>query len=74
MGGATAFHQHHGPSGPIAANAASIVRNARLYRDRHGWWPMGAWLRQLHDDGLVHFEPATGRLELVPPSTPDRPA
>lgn len=74
VGGATAYHQHHGPSGPTAANAPSIVRNARLFHDRHGWWPMGGWLTRLDDDGLVHFDPATGRLELVPPTDPHRPA
>ena len=71
VGGATAYHQHHGPSGPTAANAPSIVRNAHLFHRRHGWWPMGGWLTQLHEDGLVHFEPATGTLEFVHPH-PDR--
>jgi GT2 family glycosyltransferase len=65
VGGATAYHQYHGPSGPTAANAASIVRNARLFHSRHGWWPMGDWLRQLHTDGLVDFRPAEGVVELL---------
>lgn len=64
VGGATAFHQHHGPSGPTEANAPSIVRNAQLFHRRHGWWPMGGWLRQLADCGLVRFDPETDLLEL----------
>jgi N-acetylglucosaminyl-diphospho-decaprenol L-rhamnosyltransferase len=74
VGGATAFHQHHGPSGPTAANAPSIVRNAHLFHERHGWWPMSGWLTRLHEDGLVHFDPATGRLDLVPATAPQQPA
>ncbi len=65
VGGATAYHQHHGPSGPTTANAPSIVRNAKLFHRRHGWWPMRGWLRQLAADGAVEFDQQTGVLELV---------
>lgn len=63
VGGALAHHQDHGPSGPTPSNAPSIVRNARLFHDRHGWWPMSGWLQQLHTDGLVRFDPQAGTLD-----------
>lgn len=57
VGGATAFHQYHPPSRLSSARAAEIVRNATLFRRRHGWWPMSGWLAELDEAGLVVFTP-----------------
>jgi hypothetical protein len=67
VGGATAYHQHHPPSRHTAGRAAEIVRNARLFRRRHGWWPMQGWLRELTEEGTVVFDPERDLLQL-----PDR--
>ncbi len=60
VGGALAHHQHHGPSGATTAHAADIVRNAHVFHDRHGWWPMSGWLAELAATGVVTFDPAAG--------------
>ena len=64
VGGATAFHQHHPPSRTTPARVAEIVRNATLFRRRHGWWPMSGWLSELAHAGLVTFDPGSDRLTL----------
>lgn len=66
VGGAWAFHQHHGPTSEEHAGAPvqhlhDVVRNAGVFFDRHGWWPMRGWLEQFARDGLAHVDPATGR-------------
>ncbi len=66
VGGATAFHQHHPPSRTTPGRAAEIVRNATLFRSRHGWWPMAGWLTELADAGLVTFTPDGDTLALLP--------
>ncbi|HEV2553385.1 MAG TPA: galactosyltransferase-related protein [Bosea sp. (in: a-proteobacteria)] len=44
MGGTSAFHQHHAVYDPPLQHFADIVRNARLFRDKWGFWPMDGWL------------------------------
>ncbi|MEO6881274.1 MAG: galactosyltransferase-related protein [Mycobacteriaceae bacterium] len=68
VGGALAHHQHHGPSGATAAHAPDIVRNARLFHRRHGWWPMEGWLLELQEDGWVDYDPDRGTCALVTPA------
>ena len=54
VGGAHAFHQHHPVSDPPVEHLADIVRNATLFHQRWGWWPMGGWLDQFEELGLIH--------------------
>ena len=61
VGGAWAFHQHHGDGGPPARHLDDVLRNAGVFHDRWGWWPMSGWLEQFARDGLAHVDPATGR-------------
>ncbi len=52
-GGLQAFHQHHAVFDPPLQHFADIVRNARLFRDRHGLWPMDGWLDAFARMGLI---------------------
>lgn len=61
VGGAWAFHQHHGPGGPPEQHLHDVVRNAGVFHDRHGRWPMLGWLEDFARQGLAHLDPATGR-------------
>ena len=61
VGGAWVFHQHHGPGGPPAQHLHDVVRNAGVFHDRHGHWPMRGWLEEFASQGLAHVDPATGR-------------
>ena len=61
VGGAWAFHQHHGPGGPPAQHLHDVVRNAGVFHDRHGHWPMGGWLADFARRGLAHVDNTTGR-------------
>lgn len=61
VGGAWAFHQHHGPGGPPAQHVADIVRNAGVFHSRWGWWPMLGWLEEFARRGLTECDPTTGR-------------
>lgn len=70
VGGALAHHQHHGPSGATAEHASDIVRNACLFHQRHGWWPMQGWLRELREAGLVDYDPDTSTWALVTAAGP----
>ncbi len=54
LGSARAYHQHHPVSSPPVEHAVDIVRNAHLFHDRWGWWPMLGWLHELADLGVVH--------------------
>ena len=61
VGGAWAFHQHHGPGGPPTQHLHDVVRNAGVFYDRHGRWPMLGWLEDFARQGLARVDPATGR-------------
>ncbi len=61
VGGAWAFHQHHGPGGRPTQHLHDIVRNAGVFFDRHGWWPMRGWLDDFAREGLARVDPSTGR-------------
>ncbi len=53
VGGARAYHQHHPVSRPPIEHVDSILRNARIFHDRWGWWPMLGWLEAFEEMGLV---------------------
>lgn len=53
LGGAVAHHQWHGTQRPPVDHLDDIVRNANLFHDRWGWWPMGGWLEAFADRGLA---------------------
>lgn len=55
IGGAAAFHQHHPTSSPPWQHLDAIVRNATLFRQRWGWYPMQGWLAAFADAGVVDF-------------------
>jgi len=61
VGGAWAYHQHHGPGGPPAQHLHDVVRNAGVFFDRHGTWPMRGWLDAFSAQGLAHVDSATQR-------------
>lgn len=52
-GGMGAFHQHHSACDPPLQHFADIVRNARRFRARHGFWPMEGWLDAFAARGLI---------------------
>jgi GT2 family glycosyltransferase len=54
VGGAHAFHQHHPVSDPPVEHLADIVRNATLFHERWGWWPMTGWLDEFDRLELIH--------------------
>lgn len=68
VGGADAFHQYHPISHPPVEHVTDIVRNARLFHERWGHWPMLGWLDEFARQGLVRFE--AGSLHLLPPPKP----
>jgi GT2 family glycosyltransferase len=53
VGGAWAFHQHHPTSYPPTEHLEDILRNAELFHDRWGWWPMQGWLEGFRSLGLL---------------------
>lgn len=59
VGGADAYHQHHPISSPPVEHLAAIVRNARLFHDRWGQWPMRGWLDAFAERGLIGFDGVT---------------
>ncbi|WP_460775555.1 glycosyltransferase family 2 protein [Microbacterium sp. GXF7504] len=56
VGGARAYHQHHEVESPPVRHLDAIIRNGRVFRDRWGWWPMGGWLDEFEELGLVARE------------------
>ena len=60
VGGAWAYHQHHGETGPPVHHIDDILRNAAIFHRRWGWWPMRGWLEEFARRGLVAVDPATG--------------
>ena len=53
VGGAIACHQHHGGHHPPVQHLDDIIRNASLFRDRWGRWPMSGWLDAFEAMGLI---------------------
>ncbi|GGE22839.1 glycosyl transferase family A [Aureimonas endophytica] len=69
--GARCYHQHHRISVPPLQHFDHILRNAALFRARHGRWCMDYWLGQFHDRGLIDWRPADETLRLVRRPTPE---
>ena len=60
VGGAWAYHQHHDEPGPPVRHLDDVVRNAGVFFDRWGSWPMEGWLREFARRGLADVD-ARGR-------------
>ncbi len=58
VGGAHAFHQFHPASDPPVEHVDDIVRNARIFHRRWGWWPMNGWLTGFEQAGLIERDDA----------------
>lgn len=71
VGGARVFHQHHDTHDPPVQHVASIVGNARRFRQVWGTWPMEGWLSAFDRMGLVRFDPDTDVLSLLREPTED---
>ncbi len=56
VGGADAYHQHHPVSSPPVEHLDAIVRNAHIFHNRWGEWPMLGWLDAFAAQGLVRFD------------------
>lgn len=65
VAGAWAYHQHHGSVSPPTEHLESIVVNARRFRSRWGFWPMGGWLTQFAQRGLIAWDPSGDVLTMV---------
>ena len=53
VGGAIACHQHHESFEPPVQHFDDVVRNAALFHQRWGWWPMQGWLDAFAAMGLI---------------------
>lgn len=53
VGGAHAFHQFHPTTDPPYQHVDDIVRNAAIFHDRWGWWPMQGWLAVFEASGVI---------------------
>jgi N-acetylglucosaminyl-diphospho-decaprenol L-rhamnosyltransferase len=69
VGGATAYHQHHEVESPPTRHLAAIVRNANLFHDRWGWFPMLGWLDAFTEMGLAHLDTGSGTWRTGPTSS-----
>lgn len=65
VGGAVAYHQHHPTSRPPVQHAASIVRNANLFHERWGEFPMLGWLLEMQRLGAVRLDAGRNRWVLA---------
>jgi hypothetical protein len=57
LGDADAFHQYHESPTPPTQHLVDIVRNARIFHRRWGFWPMEGWLSAFADLGLARYDP-----------------
>jgi len=53
VGGARSYHQHHPVSDPPVEHLDDIVRNATYFHQTWGFWPMGGWLDEFTNLGLI---------------------
>ncbi len=65
VGGAWAYHQHHPTQAPPVQHLGDILRNAALFHDRWGWWPMEGWLRAFAERGLARYDARAERWAAV---------
>ena len=62
---ALSFHQYHPSPVPPWHNFESIVRNARIFYDRWGQWPMEGWLQVFANEGYLNWTLDGDRLEVL---------
>lgn len=60
VGSARAYHQHHPVSSPPVEHLDAILRNATVFHDHWGEWPMLGWLEEFERRGLARRD-AQGR-------------
>ena len=53
LGDARTFHQHHPTQEPPVQHLDDILRNGAVFAERWGRWPMGGWLEEFRNRGLV---------------------
>lgn len=70
LGGAPAFHQHHGVTRLPLQHFADIVRNATVFRRKWGRWPMEGWLREFRQMGLIEW--SLTELTVIRSPSPDQ--
>jgi GT2 family glycosyltransferase len=56
VGGADSYHQHHPAPDPPVEHLDDIIRNATIFHERWGRWPMHGWLKQFRDADLAHVD------------------
>ncbi len=56
VAGAEVLHQHHDVWDPPLQQFRATLANARVFRERHGWWPMGGWLDGFARLGLIAWD------------------
>jgi hypothetical protein len=56
VGGADSYHQHHPSTEPPVEHLEDILRNATIFYQRWGRWPMQGWLDQFRKAGLTHLD------------------
>lgn len=56
MGGPGAFHQHHPGFDPPLQHFHDIVRNAQVFYEKWGVWPMYGWLSAFAKAGLIEWD------------------
>ncbi|NIK47702.1 glycosyltransferase family 2 protein [Variibacter gotjawalensis] len=66
MGGAYAFHQHHGVIDPPLHHFHDIIRNAQLFYAKWGVWPMRDWLDAFVELRLIERSSDALKLLRVP--------
>ncbi|NEP17836.1 MAG: glycosyltransferase [Leptolyngbya sp. SIO4C1] len=59
---AKAYHQYHRSQTPPYQHLDSIVRNAEVYYQRWGQWPMEKWLSAFAADGLIDWQPSATQI------------
>ena len=67
LGGTVCYHQHHTVHKPPLQHFDSIIRNARLFRERWGDWCMDYWLDDFARRGLI--ERSDEELRVIKPPT-----
>ena len=61
IGSARAYHQHHAVEKPPVSHLDDILRNAAVFHERWGSWPMTGWLEEFERMGLVRHLPSPDR-------------
>ena len=62
---ARAYHQHHAVYRPPLQHLSDIVANARHFHQKWQVWPMDGWLRAFREAGLIAWQEAGTRLEII---------